>query len=316
VKEENYLRLYSKKVLQVKMLSILIPVYNYGVQLLVENLLIQLESIDCRWEILLSDDASNEEWIKQNSKFVSKLNNSQIKLFQQEINVGNAANRNFLIAQASYDWLLFLDVDVIPVTFNFLSIYKKKMQSTNKEIIIGNIAYDENKPQPHLLRWKYGKEKEQVDFEEIKSKPILHARGANFAIKKTLAEKMNFPILKEKYGFVDTRFFLQFTKNQICVVNNSVYHLGIERNNIFLEKTKNAIVNALFLLNKNDKLAKQITLISTYRKIRIFKRILAKIYLKNYLFFERNMMSKKPSVFIFQIYKLLYISYLDVFENV
>jgi len=78
VKEENYLRLYSKKVLQVKMLSILIPVYNYEAQQLVENLLIQLETIDCSWEILLSDDASNEERVKQNAEFVSKLNNSQI----------------------------------------------------------------------------------------------------------------------------------------------------------------------------------------------------------------------------------------------
>ncbi|WP_457619110.1 glycosyltransferase family 2 protein [Lutibacter sp.] len=297
------------------MLSILIPVYNYGVQLLVENLLIQLESIDCRWEILLSDDASNEEWIKQNSKFVSKLNNSQIKLFQQEINVGNAANRNFLIAQASYDWLLFLDVDVIPVTFNFLSIYKKKMQSISQEIIAGNILYDNKNPLPHLLRWKYGKAREQILFKGGNKNIILNIRGANFAIKKELAVKKNFPILKEKYGFIDTRFFLQFTKSQIYFINNSVYHLGIEENKVFLEKTKKAIVNALFLLNQNEKLSKQIMLISIYKKIRIFKRILAKIYLRCHFSFEKNIMSKKPSILIFQAYKILYISYLDTFKN-
>ncbi|AMC10705.1 hypothetical protein Lupro_05350 [Lutibacter profundi] len=194
------------------MLSILIPVYNYEVQLLVENLLNQLKTIDCCWEIILSDDASNKYYIKRNSEFISKLNNSQIKLIQQEINIGNAANRNFLIARASYNWLLFLDADVLPVAFNFLSIYKKQMEFTTKEIITGNIVYDETKPQPHLLRWIYGKEKEEINFEKRKNKPILHARGANFAIKKIVAKKRNFPILKEKYGFVDTRFFFNLLK--------------------------------------------------------------------------------------------------------
>ncbi|WP_456376316.1 glycosyltransferase family 2 protein [Lutibacter sp.] len=297
------------------MISILIPVYNYTIQPLIENLLIQMETIDCKWEILISEDASNEDWVKQNAEFIHKLNNLQIKLFRQKINIGNAANRNFLIEQASYKWLLFLDADVLSVENNFIAIYLKQMFSTSFEIITGNIVYDSKNPLPHLLRWKYGKEKEQITFIERKNNPILHGRAANFAIKRSLAKKVNFPILKEKYGFVDTRFFLQFNKFQICVIENPVYHLGIEENSIFIEKTKKAIVNALFLLNSKDKLSNKITLISTYHKIRIFRRILAKVYSKFHLCFEKKLVSKKPSIFIFQIYKLLYISYLDVSEG-
>jgi len=297
------------------MISVLIPVYNYSIQPLVENLINQFENIDCKWEILLSDDDSNQEFRNQNSIFIDSINNQQVKLLQQEMNIGNAANRNYLIEEASYDWLLFLDVDVLPVNSNFISLYIKKIQSTSLEIIAGNIIYDIKNPLPHLLRWKYGKEKEEINIEARKKYPLLHLRGANFAIKKELAKKFKFPILKEKYGFVDTRFFLQFKENQIYVLENPIYHLGIEENSIFLKKTKKAIVNALFLLNTNDKLSSQISLVSNYKKIRFLKNILAKVYLNFHLNLEKNLESKKPSLLIFQFYKMLYLSYLDIFEN-
>jgi len=297
------------------MISVLIPVYNYKIQSLVLNLLHQFENINCKWEILLSDDASNDELLTDNFKFINKLDNLNVKLFQQKINLGNASNRNYLIEKASYDWLLFLDADVLPVHHNFISVLKDKLDSTNKDIIAGNVVYDHKNPLPHLLRWKYGKNKEEIAFNERIKKTILNVRGANFAIRKSLALKLNFPVLKEKYGFVDTRFFLQFKKDRICIIENPVYHLGIEENKVFLQKTKKAISNALYLLNTNDKLAVQISLIANYKKIRFLKEILSKIYSVFRLSFEKKMCSDKPSVFIFQVYKILYISYLDVVEN-
>jgi len=297
------------------MISVLIPVYNYRIQSLVENLCLQFENIECNWEILLSDDASNMKFRIQNSEFINTINNPQVKLFQQEINLGNAANRNYLITQASYVWLLFLDADVIPVNNDFISVYVKKMQSTKQEIISGNIIYSNKNTLAHLLRWKYGKEKEEIAFEIRKSNSILNLRGANFAIIKELACKINFPILKENYGFVDTRFFLQFEENQVFVIENPVYHLGIEENSVFMIKTKKAMVNALFLLNNNDELSLQISIISNYKKVRFFKGFLAKIYLRFHAYLEKNLESEKSYIFIFQIYKILYLSYLDVSEN-
>jgi len=297
------------------MISVLIPVYNYKIQSLVDNLLHQFENINCKWEILLSDDDSNNEFLTKNFKFINKLDNLNVKLFQQKINLGNASNRNYLIEKASYDWLLFLDADVLPVHNNFISVFKDKLESTDKDIIAGNVIYDHKNPLPHLLRWKYGKKKEEIAFNERIKNTILNVRGANFAIRKSLALKLNFPVLKEKYGFVDTRFFLQFKKDRICIIENPVYHLGIEENKVFLQKTKKAISNALYLLNTNDKLAVQISLIANYKKIRFLKEILSKIYSVFRLSFEKKMCSDKPSVFIFQVYKILYISYLDVVEN-
>lgn len=297
-------------------LSILIPIYNYDIQLLIKSLLFQLKEIDFKWEILLSDDASNQDIKNKNKEFIESINKFNVKLFYQKKNIGNAGNRNYLINYAQYDWILFLDADVLPVNDNFIKKYITQIQNTDKEIIAGNIIYDQNNPLPHLLRWKYGKSKEEVGLFERQKHPIIHLRGANFAIKKKLILHNNFPILKEKYGFVDTRFFLQFHKNQVNVIENPVYHLGIESNEVFLKKTKSAIKNALFLMKTNDKLANKISLISGYKNIRISRYFLAMLFDKIKLILERKIVSEKPSVTAFQVYKVLYLSYLDIFKSV
>ena len=193
------------------MISVLIPVYNYKVQPLVENLLLQFKSINCKWELFLSDDVSNSQYKSKNQNYINELNLKNVKLFQQEKNIGNAANRNFLIDKATSDWLLFLDVDVLAVKDDFLSSYIDEMETTDRDLISGNIIYDHNNPQPNLLRWKYGKQKEEIGFDQRNVHPILNLRGANFAIKRRLAKDNNFPLLKETYGFVDTRFFLPYS---------------------------------------------------------------------------------------------------------
>jgi len=173
------------------MISVLIPVYNYNIIPLVTDLIAQFEYVDCKWELFLSDDNSSK-FKNENLNFINGLHLQNVKLFQQISNVGNAANRNFLIEKASNEWLLFLDTDVLPVKNDFISTYVLEMISTNKDIISGDIVYDEKKPLPHLLRWKYGKEKEQLSILERKKEPILNLRGANFAIKKALAQKLGF----------------------------------------------------------------------------------------------------------------------------
>ena len=75
------------------MISVLIPVYNYNVKPLVENLISQLNKQNIEWEILLSDDESIAVYKKVNNNYINSLNNFHIKLFLQEQNVGNGANK-------------------------------------------------------------------------------------------------------------------------------------------------------------------------------------------------------------------------------
>ena len=48
---------------------------------------------------------------------------------ENEKNIGRTATRNILAKKAKYDWLLFLDADVIPLNENYIaSIYKGARQ--------------------------------------------------------------------------------------------------------------------------------------------------------------------------------------------
>jgi len=298
------------------MISVLIPVYNYNIKPLVDSLLLQFQEVDYKWEIVLSDDNSEKKLRELNFNFIKDLGKKNVVLFQQERNVGNSENRNILLSKASHSWLLFLDADVLAVHDSFIASYIAEMKRTKKDIIAGNIVYDSKKPTPNLLRWKYGKLKEEVSFDVRKKKPVLHVRGANFAIRKALIEKFKFPKLYEKYGFVDTSFFLQFNEKQISVIDNPVYHLGIEENPIYLNKTKNAVNNALFLLDNNEELASNISIVAFYKKVRFCKKLIANIYSKSHVKFENNLLSNKPSITIFQFYKLLYLGYLDFSKDI
>jgi len=297
------------------MISVLIPVHNYLIQSLVENLYQQLKELEIDWEILISDDASEENIKNQNFKFISNLSNGRIQFHSQKSNIGNAANRNFLGNTAKQDWLLFLDADTLPVHKNFIELYMRRISSSESPIISGNVVYrnDENS---HLLRWKYGKEKEELTLIERSKKPKLTSRGANFVIKKEVFSRNQFHLLKEKYGFVDTRFFLQFHKKQFDLIENPVYHLGLESNDIYLEKIKNAVANALFLLNNNDIVSREIALVGFYKKVRFLKRILSFLFTIFEGFLKRNLISSNPSILTLQIFKLLYISKLDIVKNV
>lgn len=296
------------------MLSILIPVYNYDVRELVDSLILQLDRKEFDWEIRLSDDNSVTSYKASNQNFIDKLNSTQISIFNQELNIGNAANRNFLIAEAKFDWILFLDVDTKPVKDNFIDTYVSVMKHTSKDLISGNIVYDRNNPNPKLLRWKYGILKEEVDLAERMKNPILHLRGANFAIRKSVVIDSDFPMLKEKYGFVDTRFFLQFESSQVEVIENPVFHLGLESNLDYFNKVKLGIKNALELIDSDDEFSDNITIVRAYKKIRFSRLFLNFMYKKTNQKLKKNLLSENPKISFLQIYKLLYLARIDTIE--
>lgn len=90
------------------MLSILIPTYNYVCVKLVTDLQQQAERLECPYEILVADDASEDAFKRENRKINGIPGCKYIEL--QE-NVGRSRIRNILGRLARYDFFLFLDCD-------------------------------------------------------------------------------------------------------------------------------------------------------------------------------------------------------------
>ena len=279
------------------MLSILIPVYNYNILPLVNELVKQCNLNGIDFEILCQDDASNSSENILNQE-INLLPNCSF--FVNETNLGRGKNINSLSLKAIYDWLLILDCDTFPTQNDFVKKYIDAISNLKNNILFGGIIYENKKPESdQLLRWVYGNKRETVT--------IL---TSNLIIKKEVFLQYPFDESITKYGYEDLLFFSVLKANnfEISKIENPTFHLNLETSNAFLNKTKIALENLMFLYD-SKKIRKEENKITTsfefLRKLKL-TQFATFLFRKNQTRIERNLFSKKPSLFLFDLYKLGY----------
>lgn len=288
------------------MLSILIPVYNYDVLPLVSELVKQCNSCGIIFEIICLDDASQ--------RFI--LENQRINLFENasysvlEKNIGRSAIRNLLAEKAIYENLLLLDADVIPADSQFVSNYVTAIKE-QKKLAFGGQLYKSEKPAKELLlRWIYGKKRESPNLSERAKKASDFALVSNLLIKKEILIRFPFDQTLRKYGYEDLLFFTVLKSNGIYIshIENPIFHLNFEKSTVFLSITKSALENLAFLHSSLQISKHQSKVIAAFEFLKKLKLIslFHFIFRKSEPIIERNLLSEKPSLFLFDIYKLGY----------
>lgn len=279
------------------MLSILIPVYNYTVLSLVNELVKQCNGSGITFEILCQDDASDSQENILNQE-VNLLPNCSF--FINEINLGRGKNINSLAQKAKYDWLLILDCDTFPADDNFIQKYTDAISNSSKNILFGGIIYEGKKPEKEqLLRWVYGQKRE--------TSSIL---TSNLLIKKEAFLQYPFDDSITKYGYEDLCFFYILKKNNFNIsrIENPTFHLNLETSEVFLNKTKIALENLVFLYNSKKISKEDSKIIKAFKLLKKLNltNFSAFIFRKNQIKIERNLFSENPSLFLFDLYKLGY----------
>lgn len=287
------------------MISILIPTYNYSAYPLVMALHQQLSNAKLDYELICVDDGSSSSANIQNQK-INSLSNC--RFIERKKNVGRNANRQFLAEQAQYDWLLFIDSDTIPKRQDFISNYISFI-NTNYEAVFGGFAYKENLKKEKSLRYNFGKEREEVSALKRNSLPYKVIISANFLIKKTIFTNLNQKATLNIYG-LDYLFGALLKQNKIKVlhVDNEVYHLGLDSNEDYLQKTKKAVKALTLIQQSSDKVTHDISLLKAYEKLKRFhleKIFSSSIHLITPII-EKNLLGSRPSLFLFDLYRLGY----------
>lgn len=290
------------------MLSILIPTYNYSVLALVKDIFDQCKIAAIDFEIIVFDDASVNQF--DNEK-INLLENCSFKVLDH--NIGRCAIRNLLAETAKYDWLLFLDADVLPEGEVLVKTYLEEIyKNTVPRVIYGGIRYQESSPEKHqLLRWVYGNKREAIPASERKKEIYLSFLTLNFLIHKSIFDTVRFNESIPNLRNDDLLFSYDLQESKIIInhIENWVYHLGIETSEVFLEKTKEASVSFLFLWNNNllpydytpyGKLYKLLDTMKLKQLGSLFFRIFKSLMLK-------NLKGRKPSIFVYDLYRLGYI---------
>ncbi|RBN51934.1 glycosyltransferase family 2 protein [Flavobacterium psychrolimnae] len=288
------------------MLSILIPVYNYSVYPLVSELQKQCLESSIQFEILCQDDSSNL-FITENQN-TNSLENCNFSV--NNLNVGRGKNINFLAEKSKYEWLLIMDCDTFPTQNNYIQKYISQINEAEK-VLFGGIKYQKEKPSSdQLLRWFYGNARESISVEKRNSNPNGSSLTSNILIQKKVFISNQFDESITKYGYEDLVFLSDLKKKGILVkhIDNPTYHLGLETSQQFLEKTKIALENLKLITENNSLYNSESKILKTYS-------VLKRLYLTSFISIlfkkternlEHNLLSKKSSLLLFDLYKLGY----------
>lgn len=284
------------------MLSVLIPSYNWDTYSLVEILSIALQKENCPYEILVIDDASPSRGAIRNQKINTLLNCTYISLAK---NIGRSSIRNLLAEKAAYDWLLFLDSDVMPRYSNFVRKYISAMCDENT-VVLGGICY-EDIPVKKTIRWQLGKNNEEKAVKIRNEKPYNFFFTGNFLIRKAVFTTIRFSNNLKKYGYEDLLFAKQLQQHSVSVrhIQNEVYHLGIDTDKIYIAKTKEALENLAVLLAQKEIAFNETKILKYYHKIK-WSGVPYLLQKFNY-FFEKKAISSS-SFFYFNLFRIGYLS--------
>ena len=289
------------------MLSILIPTYNYDVTNLVFELHKQCEIAGIPYEIIIRDDFSEKEYKSINGK-LSELTNCLYKV--NERNLGRTMTRKRLAEEAVYEMLLFLDADVIPVTTDYIKTYLPYI-SKKLPVIFGGIAYKSGSENNNTaLRLKYGREREQKSAKERKKNPYGLLFSANLLVSKDVFLENNYSKNENLYG-MDVFFSYMLYKNNVPVihVDNPVYHIGLEDDSIYFEKSLKSVSVKKNLLTDVKDIENINSLLKHYNNLKKYHLLgITKFFFKmGEPLLKKMILSKNPNLFCLDLYKLGYI---------
>jgi glycosyltransferase involved in cell wall biosynthesis len=291
------------------MISILIPVYDYDIVALVHSMKDGLEKVPEYCEILIGDDGSSHDY---RNKYL-QLEGDGVRVIVSEKNIGRAAIRNKLALEAKGDHLLFIDADVMIQGTAEAYLLKWLPMINTARVICGGTTYSEIAPgdPDNILRWKYGRKREQRKATERNKHPHSGFSTFNVLIEKTIFSKLRFNEELKQYGHEDTLLGYQLKKAGIDVlhIDNPLIHEGIESNREFINKTKLGIENLSHLYDiVTDKRAfsSAVTMLRIYNRLNDLRltRILAGIYIHYRDRMEIRLDAANASLVLFGFYKV------------
>ena len=288
------------------MLSILIPTYNYNVFPLVWELQGQCNQCGINYEIIVLDDSSSIFFSENN--LINDLANSRYLV--NPTNLGRASNINKLVEISKFEYVLILEADAFPSKKNYIQLYIDSLQQ-NPKAVFGGVIYSKNKPsKKSLLRWVYGKSRESKTLKQRLKNPNDIVFSWNLLLNKKIFSENFFDSSIKTYGFEDLVFLKKLKQKKVAIeqIENTLIHQNEEESNIFIEKSKNAVLNLIELYQKKILSGNDSSLLNSFEFVKKLHltRPVAQLFMQFEVEMIKNLLSKRPSLFIFDLYRLGY----------
>jgi hypothetical protein len=259
------------------------------------------------FEILCQDDAS--KLFDTENQQINTLENCTFS--RNKTNLGRGQNINTLGRKATNPYLLLVDCDTFPKNSEYIQNYIQYIRKTKADVLFGGIIYEGNRPErENLLRWVFGVKREALSLEQRNKNPYKNALTSNLLIKKEIFTNYPFDNKITKYGYEDL-CFLMVLESHGFVVNHSenpTFHLNLETSEIFLEKTKTALENLAFIVESTKTMRIDSKVLSAYSLLKKngLAGLASLIFKKTETLLKYNLLSQRPSLLLFDLFKLGY----------
>jgi hypothetical protein len=168
---------------------------------------------------------------------------------------------------------------------------------------VGGRSYEETPPGPDLrVHWHYGHRREVKPAEQRLKHRYLGFQSNNFVATKEVLLQFPFPEDVAGYGHEDTLWGQQLEDQEVWLfhINNPVIHLGLETNEVFLRKQREAIRNLTLLHQQSPHLRTR--LIDLAKRYPLVKH-LVQLFPENWLI-RRLTHTRRPSFYWLDLLKL------------
>ena len=292
------------------LLSVLIPTRDYKCYALTAELQRQLEAEGCGYEIIVADDGSRDQVSVIANLRINEL--PRCRFIRRKQNVGRAAIKNFLAKQAAGEWLLYMDSDAEANDPRYIQRLIHAIREAGEAMVIsGGLRHTDTMPSPEVsLRYRYEKAADRHRSAAERSlRPYQHLTPFNLCVKRSVMAAIGFNEECHEYGYEDALFgvMLQERGIKITHIDNPLVHKGLEKNATYLKKTETALHTLCRLgdsMMPHSHVGKAVMTLQRWH-IRGLAALLFRLFRPA---MRRNLLGKKPSLTVFSLYKLGYLS--------
>jgi hypothetical protein len=199
-----------------------------------------------------------------------------------------------------------MDADAEVINDCFIVEYLKH---TDADVVCGGLCHADVLPSPEVsLRYAYEKRADKQRAACYRSEhPYERFTPFNFAIRRATFRAIQFDEAITEYGHEDTLFGIELQRRAVPLrhIDNALQHMGLELNEIFLEKTRAALRN---LATMEESLQGHSSLIKAYRLLQRLRltRLLARCYSKHETWMTKRLCTLHPRLSLLALYKLGY----------
>lgn len=293
------------------MFSLLIPTYNFDCTQLVTNLAQQCAALKERdsnfdFEIIVGDDGSTDERTKEVNRRINHL--PGCTFWESPHNLGRSRLRNALIEQSRFPYLLLMDADAAVCTPDFVARYWEMRQAA--DVVNGSLRnLDSPCPRGCELRYCYEQaaERQRTQADHFRDNPFLHFTAFNVLINRQRLGALRFDPRCREYGYEDALLGLVMKEQGLTLVHidNPLIHTGLDTSREFLMKTEAAMRTLTRLTGTMQEANGVARLYDRLAKWRL-AGVLRGVFRLVRPLLRRNLLGRRPNLFLFQLYKLGY----------